>query len=306
LDFAVIRCTRLSEAATRFQYATICRHEKEIAVSNAPENRPVVARPASAIVLLRDTDGDGVEVFMVRRHVQSEFVPDVFVFPGGSVKPEDRETELAPGVCAPGEPGPTVLGSGLRAAALRECFEEAGVLLARQAGEGGVAGEAGMRARQASPLQAPPVGPGDVARFADYRAGLQNRTITLRAIAEAERLVLGTDALLHWAHWITPEAMPKRFDTHFFLAAMPEGQEAAHDQLETTDSAWVTPEAALRDFEAGSFPLVFATVHQLQALTSISSIQVAHERFAGTTPRTIMPHIVVRDGASVIAMPGEE
>jgi hypothetical protein len=145
-----------------------------------------------------------------------------------------------------------------------------------------------------------------LARLDGYRDTLQRKATTLRAIAEVEHLTLATDELLHWAHWITPEAMPKRFDTHFFLAAMPAGQQAEHDQLETTDSAWVTPEAALRDFESGSFPLVFATIHQLHALVGMTSVHAGHERFAGTTPRTIMPRIVVRDGASVIAMPGEE
>ncbi len=269
-------------------------------MSNAPENRPVVARPASAIVLLRGKEGGGVEVFMVRRHVQSEFVPDVFVFPGGSVKPEDRETELAPGICEPVEPGPTVLGSGLRAAALRECFEEAGVLLARPAGDGGTAGVTGGT----SP--APTLGPDVLVQLQEDRGKLQRKATTLRAIAEAEHLTLATDELLHWAHWITPEAMPKRFDTHFFLAAMPAGQEAAHDQLETTDSAWVSPEAALREFEEGAFPLVFATVHQLRALLGMTSVQAARAHFAGTTPRTIAPQIVVRDGGMVIVLPNEE
>src|SRR5262249_40319074 len=94
----------------------------------------VPARPAAAVVLLRDRLDGGIEVFLVRRHIRSEFVPDAFVFPGGTVKPADAEIERS-GCCASMDSGPTALGTGFRAAALRECFEEAGVLLARRGGE---------------------------------------------------------------------------------------------------------------------------------------------------------------------------
>ena len=249
------------------------------------ETTPVTPRPAAAVVLLRARAGGGVEVFMVRRHVASEFVPDVFVFPGGSVTAYDRETELQPGVSAPAGEGPTALGSGFRVAALRECFEEAGVLLAR---------------RDDQPLT---IGVDDVPRFSEYRTTLQSRSASLGAIAQREGITLATDALLHWAHWITPAAWPKRFDTHFFLGRMPAEQEAAADQLETTADAWVTPEDALRRFEQGDFPLVFATIHQLRALLGLSDIEAAWARFAGTTPRTIMPRVVTHEGVDTILLP---
>lgn len=255
--------------------------------------RPVTPRLASATVLMRAREGsgagsDGVEVFMVRRHVQSEFVPDVFVFPGGSVSDADRAVELAPGRCAPVGEGMTTLGSGFRAAALREMFEEAGVLLASKEG---------------APLT---FDAETVARFGGYRDALNARQTTLAQIAEHEGLTLATDALLHWAHWITPEAFPKRFDTHFFLADAPAGQQAAHDALETTDSIWITPEDALAGFERGDFPLVFATIHQLRELTDLPDVAAVWARFANTTPRTIMPRVVQRDGADVILLPDEE
>jgi 8-oxo-dGTP pyrophosphatase MutT (NUDIX family) len=256
-----------------------------------PDDPPATPRPAAALVLLRDreegaSDG-GVEVFMVRRHIQSDFAPDVFVFPGGTVKAEDRALESnAPSPATPDVP--TALGAGFRAAAIRECFEEAGVLLARR-------GEQPILFAGA-----------DAERFAEYRAQLQRKATTLNEIVAREDLTLMTDALLRWAHWITPEAWPKRFDTHFFLAQAPEGQLAAHDDLETTESVWITPEVALSGFEAGAFPLVFATVHQLRALSELASYAAAWERFAGLTPETIMPRIVERAGVSVILMPGEE
>jgi len=263
----------------------------------------VTPRPSAAVVLARDSteggvggdgEGDGagagITVFLVRRHARSEFAPDVFVFPGGSVVPEDREAERLPGLCAPlayeyeNRDEPTALGQGFRVAALRECFEEAGVLLARR-------GEA--------PLS---LAGDDVARFAAHRDAVTDRSASLAAIAQQEGLTLVTDELLHWAHWITPEAFPRRFDTHFFFAAMPPGQEAAHDQLETTESVWIAPEDALRRFAQGSLPLVFATEHQLRALSGLPDIAAARDRFGGTSPETIMPRVAQQDGQEVIVV----
>ncbi len=248
---------------------------------------PVTPRAASATVMARERAAGGVEVFMVRRHVQSEFVPDVYVFPGGSVQQADREAEVAPGVCAAVEAGATALGSGFRAAALRELFEEAGALVAR---------------RDGAPLV---VTQNDLARLVTDRDALNRKATTLAEVARREGLTLATDALLHWAHWITPEAWPKRFDTHFFLVEAPVGQEPAHDDLETTQSAWVMPEEALAGYERGEFPLVFATIHQLRELLGLATLAEARARFAGTTPQTIMPRIVRRDGEDVILLPWE-
>lgn len=253
--------------------------------------QPVSPRPASAVVLARAHVGGGVEVFMVRRHIRSEFVPDAFVFPGGSVQAGDVETEGTPGACGPDVPGPTALGTGFRVAALRECFEEAGVLLARRDGK---------------PLA---IRPEDIERFQAYRDRLNHAretNETLAAVARGEDLTLATDELVHWAHWITPEAFPKRFDTHFFLIAMPEGQEAAHDHLETTAGVWITPEDALAGFARGEFPIVFATIHQLQELTGLTSVGAAIQRYRGTDVATIMPRVVQRDGQAVIMLPTEE
>lgn len=252
--------------------------------------QPVIPRPASAVVMGRDRPGGGVEVFMVRRHVRSEFVPDAFVFPGGSVNAGDVEAEHTPGICGPDVPGATALGTGFRVAALRECFEEAGVLLARRDGQS---------------LAIPPE---DVERFRGYRDSLntaRETSETLATIARQEGLTLATDELVHWAHWITPEAMPKRFDTHFFLIPMPQGQEAAHDRLETTAGAWITPEDALAGFARGEFPIVFATIHHLQDLTGLASVAAAIERFRDAQVTTIMPRVVRRDGQAVILLPDE-
>jgi 8-oxo-dGTP pyrophosphatase MutT (NUDIX family) len=250
---------------------------------------PATPRPSAAVVLLREREGGGVAVFMVRRHVRSEFVPDVYVFPGGSVKEADMEAERAPGQCAligPHGDDATGLGAGFRAAALRECFEEAGVLLARR-------GEDILT-----------IGASEVERFARHRDGLNNGTLTLGELAGREGLTLATDELLHWSHWVTPEAWPRRFDTHFFLAAMPHEQEAAHEGLEVTASAWVTPEEALAGYARGDFPLVFATEHQLRALTNLPSIAAAFARFSRKQVSTMRPQVLREDGQDVIVLPG--
>lgn len=250
----------------------------------------VEPRPAAAIVLLRERSQGGIETFMVRRHVRSEFVPDVYVFPGGSVKPGDREAETTPGLCVPligDHLGETTLGAGLRAAAIRELFEEAGVLLAEQDGR----------------ILA--VASGHAARFAEHRRRLQQNEATLAEIARAEELALATDRLTYFAHWITPNPMPKRFDTFFFIAAAPEEQQAAHDQLETTAGAWIAPAEALTRYEQGSFPLVFATIRQLEALSVFSSIAAAEEHLRQQSIPVIQPRAAWQDGSLVIRLPGE-
>jgi 8-oxo-dGTP pyrophosphatase MutT (NUDIX family) len=210
-------------------------------------------------------------VFMVRRHGQSAFMPDVFVFPGGTVHTADQVAESTPSLCLPPTDPTPPFGAGFRVAAIRECFEEAGVLLAY---------------RDGAPLT---IAAADQQRFARYRAALHGRADDLAGIAAREGLVLATNALLHWAHWITPEGEPRRFDTHFFLAAMPEGQVADHDRQETTDGIWIAPEDALARQDRGEFPLAFPTIRQLRALAGLTGMKAARERFAGKPVLPIQP-----------------
>lgn len=224
---------------------------------------------------------------MVRRHVRSEFVPDVYVFPGGSVKEDDLATERTPGLCDGASDEETALGLGFRAAAIRELFEEAGALIALR-------GDAPLKLTAA-----------DLPRFAAHRAALNQKTQTLQTVAKQEGLTLATASLLRWAHWVTPEAMPKRFDTHFFLVEAPEGQEPAHDALEVTHSVWIRPEDALAGYKRGDFPIVFATIHQLEDLSGLASVATARARFTAKPIPTIRPRVVQRNGEPVILMPDE-
>ena len=245
----------------------------------------VQPRLASAVMLLRDSaSGEDIEVFMVRRVIQSDFMPDVYVFPGGSVQSDDRAAELAEGVCAPVAPsladpeGRAVLGSGVRAAAIRELFEEAGVLLAYRV-------EVILAFNDEN-----------VARFDAYRKAFNQRQGSLVEMAHAENLMLATDHLGYFAHWITPEGMPKRFDTHFFVTTAPAEQQAAHDHLETSEGIWISPSEALARCERSEFPLVFATIYQLRELAAFHSVKEALESTTTQHVPTRIPKLVQEDG----------
>src|SRR2546430_173552 len=255
----------------------------------------VQPRLASAVMLLRDmTPGQGIEVFMVRRVIQSDFAPDVFVFPGGWVSADDRAAEQAEPVVTPVAPGKaapegrTILGSGTRAAAIRELFEEAGVLLAYR-------GE-----------QVLAIGEEDIARFDNYRQAFNQRNGSLIEMARTENLRLATDRLGYFAHWITPEGMPKRFDTHFFITTAPAEQQAAHDRLETSEGIWISPAEALARSERGEFPLVFATIHQLRELAAFHSVQEAVEATTMQHVATRVPILEQRAGGTRVFLPGDD
>jgi len=232
---------------------------------------------AATVMLLRDsTDpGSGIEVFMVRRVVQSEFMPDLYVFPGGSASPEDRLAEQALDICMAVAPtaadpeGRTALGSGVRAAAIRELFEEGNILLAYQEGS--------LLAITEETSE----------RFRAYRQAFQERDGSLTDLAHAEHLVLATDFLAYFAHWVTPEDFPKRFDTHFFLATAPAQQEALYDALETSAGIWISPAQALARSAEGTFPLAFPTFHQLRDLSAFATVQ---EALYATTTRYVPTH----------------
>jgi len=250
----------------------------------------VQPRASSAVMIVRDSPA-GLEVFMVRRVVQSEFMPDVYVFPGGSVQPDDLAVEQEAGLCravAAGVADPngrTTLGVGARAAAIRELFEEAGVLLAYQ-GEEVLA-----------------VNEGILAQFTAYRQAFHERRGSLVEMARTMGLVLATDRLHYFAHWVTPEGMPRRFDTHFFVTAAPREQEAAHDRLETSDGRWIAPAEALDLAERNMFPIVFATIHQLHDLAACGSVAEILSASARTPVRTHAPVLVERDGQFHVHLP---
>ena len=200
---------------------------------------PVPARAAASLLLGRDGP-DGPELFLLARNRDSAFASGALVYPGGAVDEADRNPALR--ARAEGSDGLGEDDFAFRIAAIREAFEECGILLACARGSNDLVG----RGRVDSIKR----------RFAD---ALADHSLDMLALAEAEDLVLACDHLIPFAHWITPETQPKRFDTHFFLASAPPDQEAKHDGHESVDSVWITPAALVEAADAGAWYVMFPT-----------------------------------------------
>jgi len=263
----------------------------------------VAARDAATIMLVRDVGGSeapSLEVCMLRRHLDSDFVGGAYVFPGGKVDEEDRSPASA-AVCAgrTDEEASGLLGidrGGLAywVAAVRECFEEAGVLLAYEDGAG------------ASPVPVDLASPTSRRRLAARRAELNGGRVGFLDLLSAEGLQLAADRVHYFSHWVTPEAAPKRYDTRFFVAALPPGQVPVHDEHETVDTVWVQPADALARAAAGEFDLIFPTMKNLEAVSRFSSSDdllaaaAAVERVPTVLPRVVADHRGFR-----ILLPGD-
>jgi 8-oxo-dGTP pyrophosphatase MutT (NUDIX family) len=218
----------------------------------------VAPRPASTILLLRDAaESSEIEVFMMVRHYEIDFNSGALVFPGGSVDKGDKEIIANPALYSGGE-SLDENALSFRIAAIRETFEESGILLARPSGS-----KALVDARRAGEIEAA------------NRAALCEGKISFLEVLTDNGMLLALDELVPYAHWITPEGMPKRFDTWFFLAAAPPDQLGAHDGKESTDSIWVSPREALEGGESGRFKLPFPTTRNLIKLGKQPNVKAA-------------------------------
>ncbi|WP_315784819.1 MULTISPECIES: NUDIX hydrolase [unclassified Bradyrhizobium] len=246
-------------------------------------------RPASTVLLLRDSAAAReIELFMMVRHHQIEFNSGALVFPGGSVDRGDREIAGNPELYA-GDHGLDAEALGFRIAGVRETFEESGILLARRKGA-----QALIEVEAARAIEA------------EHRLALCESKISFREVIEAHGLVLALDALVPYAHWITPEGMPKRFDTWFFLAAAPPDQLGAHDGRESTDSIWVSPREALAGGEDGRFKLPFPTTRNLIRLGKQASVADALATARDMRVVTVMPVMTkTADGGRELRIPRE-
>ncbi|SLN14803.1 NUDIX hydrolase [Oceanibacterium hippocampi] len=245
---------------------------------------PPVPIPSATVLLLRDGPA-GLEVFMVVRHREIDFASGALVFPGGKVDPEDCDGRLTDR--CPGCEGLDATARAVRVAAIREAFEECGVLLARKRGAAALVGGDMLTALEAR-----------------YRAALVANTTDMATVAAAEDLELATDLLAPFAHWITPKPLPKRFDTMFFLARAPEDQLAVHDGSESVDSVWARPLDVLADWEAKRRTLVFATRMNVAKLGRAASVDAAFEQAASAPLVTVEPTMEMReDGERWLTIP---
>lgn len=242
-------------------------------------SEPVPTKLASTVMLVRDDEGP-LEVFMLRRVSSMAFAPSMHVFPGGGVDRRDAEDELpwaGPAVEEWAETLETDEASArmLIAAAVREIFEETGVLLASPVVDEG---------------SAPHLAP-DVA--ADLRARLVAHEISFGQVLLEHHLVLRSDLLRYRAHWITPEAEPRRYDTRFFVAAVPEGQDPDGETSEADLSEWTRPSVAIGAFEDGDVMLMPPTLVCLEQLAHVSTVSAALSQDLPIA--AVMPRLVETD-----------
>ena len=236
-------------------------------------------RDAATVVILRD-GAQGLEVFLVKRHGLSDVLGGAYVFPGGKLDAADcapdthrhLDQDRAQLHAALGEPGTAPdLASGLFVAALRETYEEAGVLFAHGADA-------------------------HTGAAADFHARVLSGSMRLQ-----------TQAVHPWSRWITPR-MPsvtnKRFDTRFFIAVLPPGQQAAHDNVEATESAWLRPRAALERYWAREIELAPPQIMSLAHLARYSTAAEAMAQARSQLPPLIMPEAFQENDERVICYPG--
>jgi 8-oxo-dGTP pyrophosphatase MutT (NUDIX family) len=259
-------------------------------VADMAAGRTAAAAPrnAATVMLLRPCAPDGVEVLMLRRTAAMKFAPGAYVFPGGSVDEADFSAEIGWLGPSPADFGARLgcsaeLAGALVCAAVRETFEESGVLLAGT--PDGLA-----------------VGSADPSWEAD-RMALTAGTLTLPGLLARHGLAVRADLLVPWARWITPEAEPRRFDTWFFAAALPAGQEATGHLAEADQTAWLRPADAISAARAGTISLLPPTAATLNEFTKCGDLADILGRRRTVAP--VQPRMVVENGEAWLLIPDE-
>ena len=247
--------------------------------SNSPKNAAVKPIPAATIMLIRDGK-NGLEVFMVVRHHQIDFASGALVFPGGKVTSADQEPDLVH-YCNSAMHDQLFFGL----AAIRETFEESGILLARE-----------QSTQQIVTHQR-------LSELAHYRDKLANDEITLGKFLKTEKLIADTKSLTRFAHWVTPEFVPKRFDTMFYIVQTPKDQIGEHDGSESVDSIWINPNQALNDYQEGRRTLIFPTRMNVMKLSQFQTVTEAITQSRADCIKTILPWIEERKKGQVLCIP---
>jgi len=243
--------------------------------------------PSASVMVLRDSP-HGLEVLLVRRHSDSKVLGGIHVFPGGKLDALDCQTPVSQleqsAEVLTASLGEVMLdvasGAGLYVAALRETFEECGLLLHREL-----------------PQHVP----------AELRQHLKDGLGFAAAMAQLG-LPLQTSALKPWSRWITPRVptvLNRRFDVRFFVALAPEGQQALHDDYEVTETVWLTPESALRQYWSGDLGLVSAQIMSLSQLVRHASAAEVMSTASARLPLLVEPEPFVHEGVRTVCYPGD-
>jgi len=255
-----------------------------------------IPKKAVTVILLREKGPEGFEVFLLKRHEKSSFMGGNFVFPGGRVDRNDSASETVPfckGLTP--EESQQILGRLLSpdesfahwVAGIRELFEEAGVLLAKD--------------QRGNPFLLKD--PAEQERFFHYRDLLQKGKLTLNQLAQEEKLQFALDQLHYYSHWITPEARPERVDTRYFRARHRFGQGANSDQKETTIGAWLTPKEAIERNLKGTIVLSPPTLKTLEDLSRFNDIDDIFHSLKGNEINPVLSILTKMSDESLIILP---
>jgi 8-oxo-dGTP pyrophosphatase MutT (NUDIX family) len=265
---------------------------------NDRASAPALPAPSATIMLIRDKrDADGIEVFMLKRHSKADF-GGAFVFPGGLAAESDHLDELEPYCIGYDDPRASAElnlpagGLAYRVAAIRECFEESGYLLASdEAGE---------------PFRSP--GDSEATRFARMRGALDRGDMTMLDFCRETGLRLACNALHYVSFWTTPEPLPRRYSTRFFVARVPAGQTGVHDGRETVESRWVCPVEAVETdlgMRLGLHPPTTANLALLAPHRSAEEAIAAARSIDPATVSEIMPRLRKSGDGIRIVLPGQ-
>ena len=254
-------------------------------------------RYASTVMLFRDSEA-GPEVLLLERSGKSESFGGAFVFPGGKVDLHDAHQDFESLYAGHSDVEASRLlnvpeyGLAYWMAAIRECFEEVGILLAyKKDGELISFKDADVKAR-----------------FTEYRAALNKGDITLLDICREENLKLATERMLYYSHWVTPTPLPVRFDTRFFACRAPEHQEPIIDNHEAVSQVWVNPTEALRRQKEENFAIFFPTIKNLLGIAEYKDTETLLDAVAQyrDIPRTLPMRAESEDGKHRVLLPGDE
>ena len=261
-----------------------------------PSHPPVPAKPAATIALLRDSPSR-MEILLLRRDRSASFVPGAYVFPGGRVDRADwmkktlaRVDGLTPETAADrlglADTNPPAIAYYV--AALREAFEETGILI-------GVGPNS----------EAPPTAAED-ANIEVLRNGLMEGHVSFTEALEQLSCRIDGSSIEYLAHWITPEREPRRFDTRFFAARVQADAEPMFDTREMTDAVWVTPQDALSRNQAGTLPMIFPTISTLQQLADYATAEDALREIGNASIPTVLPRLIITEKGVSLNIDEEE
>jgi 8-oxo-dGTP pyrophosphatase MutT (NUDIX family) len=267
------------------------QYVEQVRRTSEPSFVPSVARPAATVVLLRDAI-DGIEAYLLRRVPSMAFAPGMHVFPGGSVDPRDADAALRwagppPAAWESRLTADAALVRALACAAVRETFEESGVVLA-------------------GPSPQEVVADTTAPDWEADRAALLDRSLAFAELLGRRGLVLRADLLAPWTHWITPEFEERRYDTRFFVASLPAGQRTRDVGGEADRAVWMRPAEAYNGFRTGALAMLPPTAVTLSELMPYATVA---DVLAAATERHISPLLprgILVNGQVVLLMPGDQ